>query len=88
MKNIRGGQTFCPSCYGHIGHLSACRHKPCLFLLVYGPEAVVLVEITVLSARLVLASKVLEPDSGAYDVESSRNEDASQKRNGKLIRIK
>lgn len=40
------------------------------FSLVYKPEAVVSFEITVPLARLALASKVLKPDSRAYDVEA------------------
>lgn len=43
-----------------------------LISLVYGAEVVVLVEIVVPSARLALASasKVLDPDGRAYDVET------------------
>lgn len=40
------------------------------FSLVYGAETVVLVEVAVPSARLALASKILNPDSRTYDVET------------------
>lgn len=40
------------------------------FSLVYGAEAVVPFEIAVPSARLALASKVLDPDGRTYDVET------------------
>lgn len=40
------------------------------FSLVYGAEAVVPVEIMVPSARLALASKILDPDGRAYDVKT------------------
>lgn len=40
------------------------------FSIVYGLEALVPVEITVPSARLVFASKILDPDNHVYDVEA------------------
>lgn len=52
------------------------------FSLIYGTEAVVPVEIDVLSARLALASKVLDPERRAYDVEvlEERRQKAEKKR--------
>lgn len=40
------------------------------FSLVYGVEAMVLIKVIVLSARLVLTSKVSDPNDRVYDVEA------------------
>lgn len=58
------------------------------FSLVYEAEVVVPVEIAVPSARLALASKVLDSEGRAYDVEALEEPRQKQRKNDKPTRTR
>lgn len=61
-----------PQAYHISKHTSTqVTHSP----LVYEEEKMIHIEVIVLLARLALTSKILDPNEGIYDVESSRRRD-------------